>query len=249
MKLIIPDVHNREKIVQPVIDKYDGEVDEIIFLGDILDNPEETDEDTKNTLYWFKEILKRPDVVWLYGNHENPYLFPSLDLMWNGRSRPQRGEMFRSILGEDRWKGKLCHWDGEWLYSHAGIHPTLFKDVPSLEIDCQRAILAAKDYCMHSLFTAGYGRGGPARYGGINWLDWDCEFDPIPGLNQIVGHTKYRIPRFEAGENSRNWCLDTNSAYYGITDGDMLIVRRSDNHEPFFPDDAAERQLIYEYLK
>ena len=41
----------------------------------------------------------------------------------------------------------------------------------------------------HWFYRAGHARYGDQKLGGIVWLDWDLEFKPIEGLNQIVGHT------------------------------------------------------------
>jgi hypothetical protein len=53
----------------------------------------------------------------------------------------------------------------------------------------------------------GRGRGGPARIGGLVWLDWNTEFTPIEGLNQIVGHSSGSEVRVKRGVNSINYCI------------------------------------------
>ena len=82
--------------------------------------------------------------------------------------------------------------------------------------------------------------------GGMTWLDWG-RFNPIKGLNQIVGHTILSEPsvryldktgKFQTGDLSKwpqirkqagrfqsiNWCLDTNNAHYGeIHQGQLSI--------------------------
>ena len=42
----------------------------------------------------------------------------------------------------------------------------------------------------HPLIGCGYARHGDAPVGGLTWLDWAEEFAPIPGIHQIVGHSK-----------------------------------------------------------
>ena len=90
--------------------------------------------------------------------------------------------------------------------------------------------------CYEPLLACGAGRGGRELVGGITWLDWWCEFTPVPGLNQIVGHTpgvmakaqllrkgddqpalvnatSPRVHRYQSGNKSTfasvNWCLDS----------------------------------------
>lgn len=81
------------------------------------------------------------------------------------------------------------------------------------------AILKAKMY----LPEVGTCRGGIARFGGIFWSDFKYEFSPIPGLDQVFGHSRVRgvEPRIEARSfHSKNMlasrsfaidCLDSSS--------------------------------------
>lgn len=57
---------------------------------------------------------------------------------------------------------------------------------------------------------AGWARGGDCPVGGLTWLDWNREFVPIPGLNQIVGHTRRDGEvRHRSTPESDNWCIDS----------------------------------------
>jgi hypothetical protein len=103
----------------------------------------------------------------------------------------------------------------EWLCSHGGIHPSLLH--PFLGFD-KASLLALEEealwklrYCQQvtPFIAAGRGRGGPARVGGVDWLDWETEFIPINGLNQIVGHSNGKEVRVKKGLDSVNYCVDT----------------------------------------
>lgn len=100
------------------------------------------------------------------------------------------------------------------------------------------------------LFKAGSARGGPEPVGGVTWCDWDQEFEPTPGLHQIVGHTpasSVRITMLEdrtgvitrqtlaldanegkdvnRGESaSTNLCLDTRLRHVALLIGDSAVV-------------------------
>src|ERR1019366_7343651 len=69
----------------------------------------------------------------------------------------------------------------------------------------------------HFLLGRGVSRSGDQRIGGINWMDWE-ELIPIPGLNQLVGHTPAQSVRHKKTPTSRNICLDTHLRHYAVFD-------------------------------
>src|ERR1039457_2099753 len=73
----------------------------------------------------------------------------------------------------------------------------------------------------------GVSRSGGQRIGGICWMDWD-ELVPIPGLNQLVGHTPDKSVRHKKAPTSRNICLDTNLRNYAVFDGGKLEIKSYD---------------------
>ena len=58
-------------------------------------------------------------------------------------------------------------------------------------------------------------------------MDWD-ELVPIPGLNQLVGHTPAQSVRHKKTTTSRNICLDTHLRYYAVFDGGKLEIKSYD---------------------
>jgi hypothetical protein len=57
-------------------------------------------------------------------------------------------------------------------------------------------------------------------------LDWREEFQPIPDLNQIVGHSELRTPEQKSTHNSKNYCLDTKNRHIGILeDGELTCMK------------------------
>jgi hypothetical protein len=99
--------------------------------------------------------------------------------------------------------------------THAGWHRYHLHPVKGFErdalLDLERWALDAikTQQKVTALVAAGRSRGGSAVYGGVDWLDWD-EFKPVPGLNQIVGHTPGGDIRTKHLADSENYCLDTN---------------------------------------
>jgi hypothetical protein len=58
-------------------------------------------------------------------------------------------------------------------------------------------------------------------------MDWD-ELVPIPGLNQLVGHTPDKSVRHKNTKTSRNICLDTNLRNYAVFNGSRLEIKSYD---------------------
>ncbi len=55
-------------------------------------------------------------------------------------------------------------------------------------------------------------------------MDWD-EFEPIEGLNQLVGHTRGKTVRQKKAMFSENWCADTHLNHFlQIDDEGQVIV-------------------------
>jgi hypothetical protein len=123
------------------------------------------------------------------------------------------------------------------LFSHAGFaHRYAVGEDPVILARQANEILPNLPKDEFDAWVArGIERGGNAAVGGITWLDWRSEFRPVPGVNQIVGHTPGiaakaqllrrgqtkptiveealpRIYRYPAGKLpphvSINWCLD-----------------------------------------
>ena len=60
--------------------------------------------------------------------------------------------------------------------------------------------------------------------GGLNWMDWS-DLAPIPGVNQLVGHTAAETVRHKRTSNTRNICLDTNLNHYAIFEEGTLEIK------------------------
>ena len=129
---------------------------------------------------------------------------------------------------------KLHVWlEGEerpWLVTHAGIHLTWLKytepDNYQAHIDkiCADAWDRLNRGEHHFLLGCGASRSGDQEVGGLNWMDWD-ELIPIPGLNQLVGHTPGQTVRHKDTPTGRNICLDTHLRHYAVWENGHLEIR------------------------
>jgi hypothetical protein len=214
--LLISDVHEEIPTLERVLNEA-GPVDRTVFLGDFFDAFNRTTQTTVATMNWLLANHKREDCEFLYGNHDLPYAFPGIrELLCSGHSYATM-----QLLQEHReiWNPfKLHTYVDGWLVTHAGVHPTLWANLDS---ECDAALRYLANGIASRIVGAGWARGGMQEWGGLTWLDWNDEFEPIPGVKQIVGHTRGTTPRFKGPENV---CIDCDLKYYAIIqDGELLV--------------------------
>lgn len=215
--LIIPDIHQRHELVEPLIAR--AQPDLTIFLGDYFDShlPEHTGPvKARATAEWLAWSLKQEGRIHLLGNHDLSYRWPWL-YSCSGFDPASLTAINDNLSPADWEKMKLVHYDGDWLYSHAGVNPGwLPKGFSENALDelCREALLTSARGEAHPFLCAGVARGGGQPYGGVTWQDFNREFQPIPGLHQMFGHTpgdKLRTKEdfnFSTGTESINLCVD-----------------------------------------
>jgi len=242
--LIIPDIHQRLDQARAILERWEDAADRVVFIGDYFDPKPRRHGDcagADETLEWLLDSLERPNRIHLLGNHDLSYRWPEV-LACSGHDEAVFRLIARRAGGEGFWgRFEYCLESQGWLISHAGVHPALFPHVaegPELvpaALAASEALRRAPDP-LSILLQPGLARGGIQEVGGFPWLDWREEFEPVPGISQIVGHTydaaavrrcvltaegsvkrrRYRLeeglpsepfPRPDGGA-SDNWCLD-----------------------------------------
>lgn len=242
--IIISDLHNRvywieDTLSSPLLRPYDR----VIFLGDYFDDFGDTSEDALRSAEWLKKSLYKPNRIHLYGTHDLWYRFPYNPYIAASGNTVEKEKVIGSILGERDWNLlRLYHFEQNFLMTHAGVHTYLISEYvyrnknifseyiidQSLHLDTQNIVnkiidSATKDALINiskghtnPWLMAGFSRGGLQPVGGIVWLDWNDEFEPVPGLNQIVGHTELKYPEERSTKDSKNYCIDTRNHDIGI---------------------------------
>lgn len=255
--IIISDLHNRvdwieDALSSPLLQPYDN----IIFLGDYFDDYNDTPEMATNAATWLKHSIRKPNRIHLTGTHDIWYRFPYNRFIAASGNTEEKAYAIRSVMTQEDWnKLYLYYYEQNFLLSHAGVHINLIsqyifehKDLfdqyivnKELQLDGKEivdkivkpatieAINRVKDGYIHPWLDAGIARGGRQPVGGIIWLDWRYEFKPIPGLNQIVGHTEFREPQEKIVEYSKNYDLDTRNNHIGILEnGEFRYIETID---------------------
>ena len=232
--LIIPDIHNRVDTAEQVL--YHETPDKVVWLGDWFDDFGDNPDIAAKTASWLvARMTRNKDDVFIWGNHDVCYGFPSNESWCSGYEEGKKIAI-RDIVPPECWdRFVLTHWHGKWLCSHAGLtkpHTSGIKDIRGWLADEEKsAQLAIRSGKRHWMTSAGMSRGGRAAAGGVTWADLD-EFAPIPSISQIFGHTPQRQPwkydtNRRAGKvvDSDNYCIDTHSQHYIVATEDEVVIK------------------------
>jgi predicted phosphodiesterase len=236
--LIIPDVHNRVKWIEPFLKMYKDVYgyDEVVFLGDYFDAFNDGPGNAARTATWLHESLTQPDRIHCMGNHDMPYMFPHKMFLRCPGWTEEKNKAVSDIMTQEDWRKLVpCHETQGWLLSHAGAaewvfsHPifgiTTANVIKKCNDDLEKIRLGSNE---EYSFGSGWRMANIRQIvGGITWLDWNNEFLPVPGINQIVGHTHGNNPRWCEGVDSINWCIDTHSDHVGILHDGVLTFTQS----------------------
>jgi hypothetical protein len=240
--VIIPDVHEKVSRFESILAHYDNDQTHFVILGDYFDSFTHDISDVRRLCQWVNSAAMQPEkYTLLLGNHDIQYLV-SRRHMCTGYQADTAATIAMMLSTEARRAFRYHYWIGaDILCSHAGLSRQWVDDAFGIG-DAPAAPSVAEirlwlDECaeqfLHSpasgrrvrridpdaLFTAvGTARGGhpSRRVGGITWCDWNAEFEEVPGVRQIVGHTtsSNRQPMVK----NINWCIDTNLRHVAIVD-------------------------------
>jgi hypothetical protein len=223
--LVWPDVHHRVGLLRKVLENHGEKFEKRIFLGDWFDQFNDHPDHAKRTAEYLAELMEDPRNVFIEGNHDTSYRFQQPNFLCSGFTW-DKCRFINSVLSYNHWeKFKLFEYEQGWLCSHAGVHPRIFEHpilgttVGEIQRLCDQAKDAIRSGIYHPVYGCGKAAGGPEIVGGITWLRW-YQFRPIPGLNQIVGHTIISQPgviyarqkKYTHQGVTREWldCVDTN---------------------------------------
>lgn len=187
------DLHGDKEFFDWVVKTYSGS-HWLVFLGDVLDSFEFH---IKSQHYIFEKILA--DTLggkydFIIGNHELSYLYRHLKASgWTH----QTSKFINSFtLDSEQWlkpfKTHKYYPDNKLLITHAGLTKSIWDEKELNFYTLAEELKVAELSSTSWLCDIGSCRGGLAKVGGIFWCDWNEEFEHIPELNQVFGHTVVR---------------------------------------------------------
>lgn len=211
---IIPDVHQDWMTARKLRESNQAlSSDAVVWLGDFLDDFDSTKEDFIETLKVVHDAFDRGDRV-LFGSHDLQYVFGPRYICSGYQSA------YKELIDDDLrnlWREKggssltVEHDESATvLLSHAGFCDSLL-DFAAGGKDHHFVKTYLKEGVVNSVTSAGWVRGGKFPYGGPFWLDWNVEFMPVEGFNQVVGHTRSKeiVRECSAVDGSSiNFCID-----------------------------------------
>lgn len=268
--LVLSDIHHRHRRAQSIIDKVQH--DKCILLGDYFDAWGDSDFEARDTAEWLRDfVLPNKKIVPLIGNHDTMYFYNDNPSFRCSGYADSKNKIINQILNEEhKSQFRWYHIDAGFLFLHAGITKPLWdKIVDGTHSEDKRdnCLELADDVLkyhtefnhneakrgVHSyLFAAGWDRGGMYQQGGINWVDWNS-FAPVKNINQIVGHTRHKVPHilvqqkgggiyegpitdyYRTNRNfsnplSVNYALDTDSNHYMVIEDGVVSIYDSIHH-------------------
>lgn len=196
--VFIGDVHGKVNAVEAALSK-DGHK---VFVGDFCDSFDRSVDDHEKCLVLVLDAIESDEATAIFGNHELSYLMPyphrcsGYSTSMEQMLRPHQKRIRDSFV-------PFLEIGYDWLVTHAGLHPDVAIALPETwESEFQNP-----NSPMHWI---GRSRGGRHPIGGMFWCDFNDEFQPIDGMNQVFGHTRHRTRdiRTKTGNNSINYCID-----------------------------------------
>ena len=216
--------------------------DEVVCLGDwfdsfFLDAPYHVENTCKSLI----NFLNKENCHTLIGNHDLHYFYPSKYTICSGYANDKRDyidDIFGSLKNHIAKKFKWYIQIDNFLCTHAGVSSAHFfpylkvnKISDWLDNEGHVADLRLQTDQPHWFYGAGKARSGKLDKGGIVWLDFNSEFEPIEGLKQIVGHTYSKAIRphhLEGSLNPNDWnniCIDCCLNQYLIIQNKTIEVK------------------------
>ena len=200
----VGDVHGKVEAVREALSR-DGQ---IIFVGDFIDSFDKSIMEHDECYRLVIDAIEKKKARAIYGNHELSYL------MHRHRCSGWTYERGRVV---NKYEGKIrelfephIFLTPEFLVSHAGLSKFIW-DKEQLSIDLLPQILAEwwHDESSPAHWIGKY-RGGLDPCGGLFWCDFNVEFQEIPELTQVFGHTAKRGPGAKRGirQTGNSYCID-----------------------------------------
>ena len=234
--LILPDLHLKVERADKII-RHVG-ADKVICVGDVFDDFGDNPDSVRNAAEWFVDFVNNPNHIFLVGNHEQHYAYSCRTFQCSGYEQWKyfliNDIVPRSVWGKLKWFHFL---DNQWLLCHGGLHTlNVPNEIKKFHEDRPKFIAELTGWLDHEIiqgfqsgangqsswvFNAGRARWGQQRVGGITWCDFEREFKPFRGINQIVGHT----PQMQ----SPRWCILEKDPLN--TDG-KVVYRASELYKP-----------------
>lgn len=244
--LVFSDPHQDAEKVKLILNKED--YDFAVCLGDWFDSHiKQNATDLAATCSLVRQLPFKKNFLTLFGNHDLHYFFINRYAQCSGYTDEKDTaitDMLHPNIAEIRDKFQWYVWIDDYLCTHAGIHPYFFP--PNLKLtkegitawldaEIKKVKPTIESGGSHWFYRAGEARCGNQKFGGIVWLDFDEEFEPIEEVKQIVGHTFNRKGSGIRGHHTNgnldltevnDLCIDCNVDEYLIIENGKVQIKK-----------------------
>lgn len=216
--LIIPDIHTKVDLAQRIIDKHINEVDQVILLGDYVDEWNDNAAIMLHTLEYVGKWQQNNKIVLLCGNHEAAYMHPRMRCSGWDEAKQWAWDLSIHLKKFDP-KGFATHWYADdLLLTHAGLAEG--RDLIS-QVDKLGSFIQNNIY--HVDLDYHFRDGGLNDIGSI--ITSRPQYNtPSRKYKQIFGHTPQKkvVPKYYNERNFWYANIDTNLASYVLVDTNNL---------------------------
>lgn len=189
--IVLGDTHGRDDWKR-IVEK-EKDADKRIFIGDYWDSlvvPFYAQHDNYLDLVEHKKT--HPEDILLFGNHDYHY-HPAITERFSGyqaESRQAISILLNEALNQDLFK--MCHKEGDILFSHAGVTSTWLQHMGLTESPhIDEAVNDLFKYKPLSFQFYGYDPYGDDITQSPIWVrPRSLIMDGVPGWRQVVGHTR-----------------------------------------------------------
>lgn len=207
--LVIPDLHHATQNADHWMATQS--IDRVVFLGDFFDAFDDSVDEARRTAIWLRDQLCTWNRVFLWGNHDLHYAFPdAADVRCPGFTQ-EKADAINDILSDAHWsRFKVAHVEQGWVLSHAGVGVGEVRETERYGLLRSAADAIARG--LHHLDS-------PLL------CDWSRR-EPVPGINQLVGHTPGTAVRSRLTAESKNYCLDVCCGHVAalLEDGQLSLL-------------------------
>ena len=171
-------------------------VDQIVFVGDYVDNPAIPPHRIVRNLIEVIELKRNhaTTVTLLLGNHDVQYLFYP-QYRTAGFDEGQRIEL-QQVFMDAAPLFQVASAYRDFVFTHAGLCRSWMSQFHLSTTNAYHISTYLNDMLSNDkrdlLAQVGTARFGTDDYGGPWWCDYHKELvvDPLPGIHQVVGHTR-----------------------------------------------------------
>lgn len=215
--VFVGDIHGKIDLVKRALDM-DGKK---VFIGDYMDSFDRSNQEHDDCLRDVFNAVLKDEAIALVGNHELSYMHAGMRC---SGYRVELQHIFNEYSGAIQMMGNLYYRPTEdVLVTHAGLgHYWWWEHEMTLDNLSEKLDELLKD-TRSDMYAIGRSRGGFHPIGGIFWLDWEDEFEPIVGLTQIVGHTATRSQGFRRTDNG-DWNIDCLDSFERGNTSDCFLI-------------------------